>query len=678
MDLFSAIDTEPVRQRMEQLAAELDRLNYEYYMNDRSLVSDQEFDAMMRELQDLEQQYPELANPLSPTKRVGGEVNKSFRQVQHRFPMLSLGNTYSIEEIEEFEARTRKLLDGTPFSYTCELKYDGVAIGLTYRHGQLVQAVTRGNGTVGDDITSNAKTIPTIPLHLRGDYPDDFEVRGEVVYPFEAFEAMNRQREADGDEPFANPRNAASGSLKLQDSAECAKRKLLFCMYFMMAPDGVTIPDTHYGRLEYARQMGFKVQPYIAECKDITDIKAFIDEWDKARWELPYAIDGIVIKVNQTPLWDRLGLTAKSPRWAIAYKFKAERVSTPLESISYQVGRTGVITPVANLQPVWLGGTTVKRATLVNADFIEKMGICGGDNLLIEKGGEIIPKVVGVDMEQRKAGAMPIQYITRCPECGTPLVRAEGEAGHYCPNSDGCHPQIIGRLEHFVGRKAMNIDTLGPERLELLYKEGLVHNVADLYDLRREQLVGLGTDATIQDKGADNLLAALEASKQVPFERVVFALGIRYVGEVGAKKLARYFKSIDALMEASEEELAQVEDVGEVTAKAVAEWFARAEHRTIVERLRAAGLQMSVELGTRSSELEGMILVVSGVFEHFSRDEIKADIEKHGGKVSGSISGKTTYLLAGEKMGPEKMKKAEKLGVKIITETDYLKMISGE
>ena len=678
MDLFSAIDTEPVRQRMEQLAAELDRLNYEYYMNDRSLVSDQEFDAMMRELQDLEQQYPELANPLSPTKRVGGEVNKSFRQVQHRFPMLSLGNTYSIEEIEEFEARTRKLLDGTPFSYTCELKYDGVAIGLTYRHGQLVQAVTRGNGTVGDDITSNAKTIPTIPLHLRGDYPDDFEVRGEVVYPFEAFEAMNRQREADGDEPFANPRNAASGSLKLQDSAECAKRKLQFCMYFMMAPDGVTIPDTHYGRLEYARQMGFKVQPYIAECKDITDIKAFIDEWDKARWELPYAIDGIVIKVNQTPLWDRLGLTAKSPRWAIAYKFKAERVSTPLESISYQVGRTGVITPVANLQPVWLGGTTVKRATLVNADFIEKMGICGGDNLLIEKGGEIIPKVVGVDMEQRKAGAMPIQYITRCPECGTPLVRAEGEAGHYCPNSDGCHPQIIGRLEHFVGRKAMNIDTLGPERLELLYKEGLVHNVADLYGLRREQLVGLGTDATIQDKGADNLLAALEASKQVPFERVVFALGIRYVGEVGAKKLARYFKNIDALMEASEEELAQVEDVGEVTAKAVAEWFAKAEHRTIVERLRAAGLQMSVELGTRSSELEGMILVVSGVFEHFSRDEIKADIEKHGGKVSGSISGKTTCLLAGEKMGPEKLKKAEKLGVKIITETDYLKMISGE
>ena len=676
MDLFSAIDTEPVRQQMDKLAKELDRLNYEYYMNDRSLVSDEEFDRMMRELQDLERQYPELASPLSPTKRVGGEVNKNFRQVQHRFPMLSLGNTYSIEEIEDFEARTRKLLDGTPFTYTCELKYDGVAIGLTYRHGQLVQAVTRGNGTTGDDITINAKTIPTIPLRLSGDYPDDFEARGEVVYPFEAFEAMNRQREADGDEPFANPRNAASGSLKLQDSAECAKRKLLFCMYFMMAPDGIALPDTHSGRLDWARQMGFRVQPYIQECRDIDEIKAFIDHWDKARWELPFGIDGIVIKVNQTALWDRLGLTAKSPRWAIAYKFKAERVSTPLESISYQVGRTGVITPVANLKPVWLGGTTVRRATLVNADFIAKMDIHVNDNLFIEKGGEIIPKVVGVDLEKRQAGAMPIQYIDRCPECGSLLVRAEGEAGHYCPNSDGCRPQILGRLEHFVGRRAMNIESLGPERLEMLYDAGLVRNVADLYDLRRDQLIGLGTDATIQDRGADNLLAALETSKSVPFERVLFALGIRYVGEVGAKKLVRYFQNIDTLMTAGEEELAQVEDVGEVTARAVADWFARPEHRSIVERLRSAGLQMSAEFGTRSSELDGMTLVVSGVFSHFSRDEIKADIERHGGKVSGSISGKTTYLVAGENMGPEKRKKAEKLGVQIITEQQYLDMVN--
>lgn len=675
MDLFSAIDTAPIQQRMEQLADQLDRLNYEYYMNDQSLVSDEEFDAMMRELQDLERQYPELASPLSPTRRVGGEVNKGFRQVTHRFPMLSLGNTYSIEEIEDFEARTRKLLDGIPFSYTCELKYDGVAIGLTYRHGHLVQAVTRGNGAIGDDITSNAKTIPTIPLKLRGEYPDDFEARGEVVYPFDAFEAMNRQREDDGEEPFANPRNAASGSLKLQNSAECAKRKLMFCMYFMMAPEGIALPDTHFGRLEWARQMGFKVQPYIKECRDITEIKAFIDYWDKERWNLPFGIDGIVIKVNQTALWGQLGLTAKSPRWAIAYKFKAARVSTPLEGISYQVGRTGVVTPVANLTPVWLGGTMVRRATLVNADFIAKMGICIGDSLLIEKGGEIIPKVVGVDMEKRLPGAMPIQYVTRCPECGTPLVREEGEAGYYCPNSDGCRPQIIGRLEHFVGRKAMNIDTLGPERLELLYSEGLVHNVADLYDLKREHLVGLGTDSTIQDKSADNILAALKASCEVPFERVVFALGIRYVGEVGAKKLARYFGNMENLMAASEEELAQVEDVGEVTAKAVNQWFAQEEHRDIVRRLRAAGLKMEVEQQDGDNKLAGMTVVVSGTFEHFSREEIKADIEKHGGKVSGSISGKTSLLVAGEKMGPEKLKKAEKLGVKIVSESEYIAMV---
>ena len=674
--MFSAIDVEPIRRRMDELVEEIDRLNYEYYMNDRSLVSDEEFDRKLRELQDLEKQYPELASPLSPTKRVGGEVNKSFRQVQHRFPMLSLGNTYSIEEIEEFEARTRRFLDGEQFTYTCELKYDGVAIGLTYRHGQLVQAVTRGNGTVGDDITLNAKTIPTIPLRLRGEYPDDFEARGEVVYPFEAFDEMNAQREEEGLEPFANPRNAASGSLKLQDSAECAKRKLMFCMYFMMAPEGESIPATHYGRLEWAKQMGFKVQPYIKECKDIDEIKAFIDHWDHARWELPFGIDGIVIKVNQTPLWDRLGLTAKSPRCAIAYKFKAERVSTPLESISYQVGRTGVITPVANLRPVWLGGTTVKRATLVNADFIAKMDIHIGDSLFIEKGGEIIPKVVGVDLEQRKEGSMSVAYIERCPECGTPLVRAEGESGHYCPNSDGCHPQIIGRLEHFVGRKAMDIESLGPERLEMLYKAGLVRNIADIYDLKREQLVGLGVDqqASIQDKSADNLLAAIEASKQVPFERVLFALGIRYVGEVGAKKLARYFKNIDALMAADADTLAQVEDVGEVTARAIAEWFSHPEHRTIVERLRGAGLQMEGRWVSGSSQLEGMTFVVSGVFQHFSRDEIKAHIENHGGKVSSSISSKTTYLLAGEKMGPEKQKKAEKLGVEIISEDRYLEM----
>ena len=685
MDLFSSIEVEPARQRIDELTRLIDRYNYEYYMNDTSLVSDFEFDALLRELIDLERQYPELAHPNSPTKRVGGEVNKTFRQVAHRFPMLSLGNTYSIEEIEEFEARTRRLLDGMSFSYTCELKYDGVAIGLTYRHGQLVQALTRGNGAVGDDITANARTIPTIPLRLRGDYPDDFEARGEVVYPFAAFEEMNRQREAEGEAPFANPRNAASGSLKLQDSRECARRRLEFCMYFMMLPPGTTLSadsplQTHFGRLQAAGTMGFKVQPHIRVCANIDEIKAFIDYWDKERWNLPYGIDGIVIKVNQTPLWDSLGMTAKSPRWAIAYKFKAARVATPLESVSFQVGRTGVVTPVANMQPVWLGGTTVRRATLNNADFIEKMDIREGDTLFVEKGGEIIPKVVGVDLDQRRPDAQPLRYATRCPECGTPLVRTEGESGYYCPNQDGCPPQIVGRLEHFVSRKAMNIDTLGRERLDMLYRAGLVRDVADLYDLRREQLIGLGTEegGTIQDRGADNILAALAQSREVSFDRVLFALGIRYVGEVGAKKLARYFHTVDALMDASVEELAQVEDIGEKTAVVVYDFFHNDMHRRLVERLCAAGLQMSLAETRLSDTLAGKTFVVSGVFEHYSRDEIKQSVESHGGKLSSSISGKTDYLLAGERMGPEKRRKAEKLGVAILDEATYRKMIGDE
>lgn len=682
MDLFSSIDLGPVQDRIDELTRLIDHYNYEYYMNDRSLVSDYEFDALLRELVDLERQYPELASPNSPSKRVGGEVNKSFRQVTHRFPMLSLSNTYSIEEIEEFEARTRRLIGEVPFTYTCELKYDGVAIGLTYRRGQLVQAVTRGNGAVGDDITSNARTIKTIPLRLRGEYPDDFEARGEVVYPFEAFDQMNAQREADGLEPFANPRNAASGSLKLQDSSECAKRKLMFCMYFMMLPDGELKPvyETHSGRLDAARQMGFKVQPHIKECKDIQEIKAFIDYWDSERWNLPYAVDGIVIKVNQTPLWDQLGMTAKSPRWAIAYKFKAQQVSTLLESVSFQVGRTGVVTPVANLTPVWLGGTTVRRATLNNAEFIASLDIREGDHLLVEKGGEIIPKIVGVDMQYRRADARPVAYAATCPECGATLVRAEGEAGYYCPNREQCPPQRIGLLEHFVARKAMDIDSLGSERLELLYNAGLVRNVADLYDLRREQLIGLGVEnqATIQAKGADNILSAIERSKSVPFERVLFALGIRLVGEVGAKKLARYFSNMDALMQATVEEIALVDDMGEKTALIVHDYFADPDHRLLVERLRASGLQFAVEDRTVSSRLSGLTFVVSGVFANFSREEVKAHIESHGGKVSSSLSGKTSYLLAGEKMGPEKLKKAEKLGITVLSEQEYLDMVGQE
>ena len=679
MDLFGNTDIDDARRRVDELTQLIERYNHEYYMNDTSLVSDYEFDALLRELADLEKQYPVLKNPASPTQRVGGEVTKNFRQVEHRFPMLSLGNTYSIEEIVEFEARTRKLIGDQRFDYTCELKYDGLAIGLTYKNGVLVQAVTRGNGSVGDDITANARTIATIPLKLQQPYPADFEVRGEVVYPFEAFEEMNRQREIDGDEPFANPRNAASGSMKLQDSRECAKRKLQFCAYFVMG-DSLDEPlmQTHFGRLEAAKQMGFKVQPYIQVCRNIDEIKAYIDYWDTARWNLPFGIDGIVIKVNQVALWDSMGLTAKSPRWAIAYKFKAAQVSTLLTGISYQVGRTGVVTPVANMQPVQLGGTTVRRATLNNADFIESMDIHEGDWLLVEKGGEIIPKVVGVDMQKRAVGSYPVQFASVCPECGTPLVRIEGEAGCYCPNQDGCPPQTIGKLEHFVSRKAMNIESLGTERLKLLYNRGLVHDVADLYDLRRDDLVGLATDdqsASIQDKGAAGILTAIERSHQVPFERVLFALGIRFVGEVGAKKLARYFGNIDAVMNASEEELAQVEDIGAKTASVIYSYFRQPEHRAVVERLRAAGLQMATTATTATNELQGMVFVVSGVFSRFSRDEIKAHIEQHGGKVSGSLSSKTSYLLAGERMGPEKLKKAEKLGIAIISEEEYLKML---
>ncbi|MBQ7062240.1 MAG: NAD-dependent DNA ligase LigA [Bacteroidales bacterium] len=688
MDLFSHIDNEPARQRIEELTKLIDHYNYEYYMNDQSQISDFEFDRLLRELTDLERQYPEYASPNSPTKRVGGEINKSFRQVAHRSPMLSLGNTYSIAEIEEFESRTRRLLGDIPFTYVCELKYDGVAIGLTYRNGELVQALTRGNGTVGDDITSNARTIRTIPLRLKAPYPADFEARGEVVYPYADFEAMNRQREADGDEPFANPRNAASGSLKLQDSAECAARKLQFNMYFMMLPQGFTSDDpryaTHYGRLQAALDMGFRVQPYIKECNNIDEIRAFIDYWDTERWNLPFAIDGIVIKVNQVALWDQLGLTAKSPRWAIAFKFKAQQVSTPLTSVTFQVGRTGIVTPVANMQPVWLGGTTVRRATLVNADYIRKLDLHEGDSLLVEKGGEIIPKIVGIDVSKRKAGAAPVAFVTNCPECGTRLVQAEGETGLYCPNADGCPPQIVGRLEHFVSRKAMNIDTLGSERLQMLFQRGLVRDVADLYDLGREQLVGLETldsegarRASIQDKGADNILNAIDQSRQVPFERVLFALGIRYVGEVGAKKLARFFGSIDALMAATVEELAAVEDVGPKTAQFVYDYFHDEAHQLLINRLRQAGLQFQLSASAQgvSQVLQGKTFVVSGVFTNFSRDEIKAHIEQHGGKVSSSLSSKTSFLLAGERMGPEKLKKAEKLGIPIISEVAYLDML---
>ena len=686
MDLFSSLEIpNSARQRVDELSRLIDRYNHAYYMEDTSLVSDFEFDALLRELIDLERQYPDLSLPTSPTRRVGGEVNKSFRQVPHRVPMLSLGNTYSIEEIEDFEARTRKTLNSqfsilnSPFSYACELKFDGVAIALSYRHGQLVQALTRGNGVVGDDITANARTIPTIPLQLRGDYPDDIEVRGEVVYPFEAFEAFNKQREAEGEEPFANPRNAASGSLKLQDSSQCAKRKLQFCPYFMVIPSPhpdnsqFTPPDTHLARMESLSQMGFRVLPYMLECKSIDDIKEYISYWDIHRWDLPFATDGIVIKVNQTALWQQLGNTAKSPRWAIAYKFKAARVATPLLQVSCQVGRTGIVTPVAVMQPVQLGGTVVRRATLVNADNIAALAIHEGDTLFVEKGGEIIPKIVGVDTSRRLPSAQPVRFPDRCPVCGTPLVRPQGEAGHYCPNQDGCMPQILGRLEHFVGRKAMDIETLGPERIRLLYDAGLLHNVADLYDLPAH-VAKLATLEGLGEKSAAAIVDSLQASTQVPFPRVLFALGIRYVGEVGAKKLARHFHDIDALMAASVSELAAVEDVGDITAAAVYSYFQNPLHRDIVGRLREAGLQLQVATSGQqeSQPLQGLTFVVSGVFSHFTRDGIKESVEQHGGRIASSVSTKTSYLLVGEKPGPEKLRKAQTLNVPLMTEEEYL------
>lgn len=673
------MDEQAAKLRVEELSVQIDHYNTEYYMNDTSEISDFEFDALLNELIALEKQFPQFALPTSPTKRVGGEVNKTFRQVTHRYPMLSLGNTYSIEEIVDFDVRTRKLLEGRRFSYVCELKYDGVAIGLTYKNGVLVQAVTRGNGLQGDDITDNVKTIRSIPLKLSGNYPDDFEIRGEIIYPWQAFNDFNAKRMERGEEPMANPRNAASGSLKLQDSREVAKRKLDCCLYFMM---GENLPaDTHFGRLELASQWGFKIPQYSRKCETIDEIQDFINYWDKQRSELPFAIDGIVIKINEIPLWDELGMTAKSPRWAIAYKFKAERVSTKLQSIDFQVGRTGVVTPVANLDPVWLGGTTVKRATLHNADIISELDIRVGDMVFVEKGGEIIPKIVGVDLEQRPQDSMPFRYVTNCPECGTPLVRNEGEAGFYCTNEDGCFPQILGKLELFVSRKAMNIDTLGSERLTMLYEKGLVKNVADLYDLRREQLVGLEViendrrKTSIQEKGAENIIAAIGNSKQTPFEKVLYGLGIRYVGEVGAKKLARHFKNIDAVSQASVEELAQVEDVGEKTARSVFDYFNNLEHLELVVRLKNAGLQFQMQESMVSDTLSGLTFVVSGVFANFSREGIKSSIEKHGGKVASSVSAKTSFLLAGDKIGPEKLKKAQNLGIRILSESEYLSMI---
>jgi len=671
-------------QKIQELTEKINQHNYNYYVLDAPTISDYEFDMLLYELQDLEKQYPELVLPFSPSQRVGGEISKSFQQVTHKYPMLSLGNTYSEEEIRDFDNRIRKIL-GETIEYVCELKFDGVSISLIYHNGILTQAITRGDGIQSDDITTNVKTIHSIPLKLSGnDYPSDFEIRGEIFMPTKSFLKINNEREETGDQLFANPRNATSGTLKLQDSKEVAKRNLDSYMYYL--PDKNLPFKYHYESLVKAKEWGFKISNYIARCKTIDDIFSFINQWDNGRQELPFDIDGVVIKVNSFQQQEELGYTAKSPRWAIAYKFKAERALTRLLSISYQVGRTGSITPVANLEPVQLAGTVVKRASLHNADIIANLDVRIGDMVYVEKGGEIIPKIVGVNLKQRDINARPIEYITNCPECGTPLIRNESEANHYCPNETKCPPQIKGKLEHFISRKAMNIDSLGEGKIEILYDNGLVYNVADLFDLTYEKLLGLekvfesssekNKKISFKDKTVTNILNGIEASKKTPFHQVLYALGIRYVGETVAKKLASHYKNIDSLLNASYDELIKVDEIGDKIAKSLNDWFSIPNNIEIINRLKQHGIRMeSTETKQKSSKLEGKIFVVSGVFTNFSRDEIKKMIEENGGKNSSSISSKTTFLIAGNEMGPAKLQKAKELNIQIISENDFLNLL---
>ena len=662
-----------VKEQIEALRSELEQHNYNYYVLSAPTISDKEFDEKMKELQDLEAAHPEYYDPNSPTQRVGSDLSKEFEQVQHRYPMLSLGNTYSEEEVRDFYERTERSLN-EPFEIVAELKYDGTSISLWYEKGRLVRAVTRGDGSKGDDVTANVKTIRSVPLRLRGnDYPEEVEIRGEILLPWAEFDRLNKEREEQEEPLFANPRNAASGTLKQQNPAIVAARKLDAYLYYVL---GEHLPaDTHYGNLVAARRWGLKIPDVIKVCHNLQDIFDYIHYWDTERKNLPVATDGIVLKVNSLRQQKNLGFTAKSPRWAIAYKFQAERAETRLNSVSFQVGRTGAVTPVANLEPVLLAGTVVKRASLHNADIIEGLDLHIGDQVYVEKGGEIIPKIVGVNTEARTMMiGEKVRFITRCPECKTPLVRPEGEAAHYCPNDSGCPPQIKGRIEHFVTRKAMNIN-IGPETVEDLFNVGLVKNIADLYDLRITDLLTLERWA---EKSARNLMNSLRESKAVPFERVLYALGIRYVGETVAKRLASSFHSIDRLMEASFEQLVDVDEIGDRIAQSVVAYFSDAENRQIVERLRAQGLQMEVSeevLANRSERLKGLTFVISGTFTQHSRDEYKAMIEQHGGKNTGSVSGKTSYILAGENMGPAKLEKAAKLGVRIIREDEFLKMI---
>ena len=657
-----------------QLRQELHEHNYRYYVENAPVISDQDFDMMMRELQELEARHPEMHDDNSPSQRVGSDISSEFKQVAHRYPMLSLSNTYNRQEVAEWYESVRKGLHGADFEVCCEMKYDGLSISLTYENGRLVRGVTRGDGVQGDDVTANVRTIRCIPLVLTGEgYPEDFEIRGEILMPWSVFENLNAEREKAEEPLFANPRNAASGTLKSQSSALVASRRLDAYLYYIL---GAELPsDSHYDNLETARQWGFKISEGMLKAKTLDEIYAFIDKWDTERKNLPVATDGIVLKVNSLAQQRQLGYTAKSPRWAIAYKFKAERERTRLVDVTFQVGRTGAVTPVANMEPVQLAGTVVRRATLNNEDFIRSFDLHIGDYVYVEKGGEIIPKIVGVDVESRDKDAKPVTFAAVCPECGTPLVRYEGEAAHYCPNDASCPPQIKGRIEHFISRKAMNIDSLGPETVDEYYRRRLIRNVADLYDISVQDINGDGS----RERSARKIVDGIQASLSVPFERVVFALGIRLVGETSAKILARHFKNIDALMTATLDQLTQIDGIGEVMAKSVISYFHTPENVEIVERLRAYGLQMSLsdeQMSSATNILAGKSIVISGVFQKHSRDEYKAMIEQNGGKNTGSISAKTSMVLAGENMGPAKLQKAEKLGVRIINEDEFLEMIA--
>lgn len=661
------------KDRIDQLRALLNEQNYRYYVLNDPLISDFEYDKLMRELQDLEQANPQYADPNSPTQRVGSDRANQFASVTHRFPMQSLSNTYSREEVTDFDTRIRKEVGEV--EYVCELKFDGTSISLLYEHGRLVRAATRGDGTVGDDVTENVRTIRSIPLQLRGGgYPDLFEIRGEILMPYKSFERLNREREDIGETPFANPRNAAAGSLKQQSSAVTASRDLDAYLY-MLAGDEMPYA-THYESLLAARQWGFKVSDQMKLCRNLDEVMDFIRHWDKARESLPFATDGVVIKVNSYAMQKQLGSTAKAPRWAVAYKFKAEQALTRLLSVDFQVGRTGAITPVANLEPVQLAGTVVKRASLHNAEQIALLDIRLGDMVYVEKGGEIIPKITEVKLSERPAESQPFEFITRCPECGTELVKYEGEARHYCPNSSSCPPQIVGRIVHFISRKAMNIEGLGDETVQLLYDNGLVHDISDLYTLKRADLVRL---PRLGEKSADNILRNIEASKQVPFARVLFAIGIRFIGETTAKILARQFKNIDALIHADPEQLIEAEEVGEKIARSIIEYFADAENMRIVERLRSYGLQFQNQVQEGATDrLAGLNFVISGTFVHHSRDQLKELIERHGGRNLSGVSSNVNYLLAGQNIGPAKLAKASKLGIKMINEEEFMQMLGDE